>query len=238
MVCWAVGVGLYFSGYFDDAERWFNQCSALGEHWHFAASSLAYRSIIAGERGRRDEQAALAEQALALTRERGVEETHAEAQLAMAMSFLDRGEPAAARPLADRGVDIARSFGQPVSLAYALIRQAKVLRTLDERDAAAAALEEATTIVASCRDPGTLRACLESFKARPPRRPKKPSTTLSDRERIVLRMLTGPLSERDIGRELYLSHNTIHSHTRSIYRKLGVRSRREAIGLARQLGLL
>ncbi len=35
-------------------------------------------------------------------------------------------------------------------------------------------------------------------------------------------MLTGRLSERDIGRELYLSHNTIHSHTRSIYRKLGV----------------
>ncbi len=42
-------------------------------------------------------------------------------------------------------------------------------------------------------------------------------------------MLTGHLSERDIGRELYLSHNTIHSHTRSIYRKLGAGSRSEAL---------
>ena len=51
-------------------------------------------------------------------------------------------------------------------------------------------------------------------------------------------MLTGRLSERDIGRELYLSHNTVHSHTRSIYRKLGVSSRSEALEQARELGLI
>jgi LuxR family maltose regulon positive regulatory protein len=51
-------------------------------------------------------------------------------------------------------------------------------------------------------------------------------------------MLGGSLSERDIGRELYLSHNTVHSHARSIYRKLGVSSRAEALERARELGLL
>jgi LuxR family maltose regulon positive regulatory protein len=51
-------------------------------------------------------------------------------------------------------------------------------------------------------------------------------------------MLTGKLTERDIGRELYLSHNTIHSHTRSIYRKLGASSRSEALENARGLGLI
>jgi LuxR family transcriptional regulator, maltose regulon positive regulatory protein len=61
---------------------------------------------------------------------------------------------------------------------------------------------------------------------------------LSERELVVLRMLTGPLSERDIGRELYLSHNTVHSHTRSIYRKLGVSSRSEAVGKARSASLI
>jgi LuxR family maltose regulon positive regulatory protein len=50
-------------------------------------------------------------------------------------------------------------------------------------------------------------------------------------------MLGGPLSERDMGRELYLSHNTIHSHTRSIYRKLGVSSRAEAVQRATSLGI-
>jgi LuxR family maltose regulon positive regulatory protein len=51
-------------------------------------------------------------------------------------------------------------------------------------------------------------------------------------------MLKGPLSERDIGRELYLSHNTIHSHTKSIYRKLGVSSRGQAVRRAAALGLI
>ena len=51
-------------------------------------------------------------------------------------------------------------------------------------------------------------------------------------------MLKGPLSERDIGRELYLSHNTVHSHTKSIYRKLGVSSRRQAVQRAATIGLI
>ena len=48
---------------------------------------------------------------------------------------------------------------------------------------------------------------------------------LSERELDVLRLLRGPLSESEIASELYVSHNTVHSHTRSIYRKLGVSSR-------------
>jgi LuxR family maltose regulon positive regulatory protein len=58
------------------------------------------------------------------------------------------------------------------------------------------------------------------------------------RELVVLRMLTGPLSERDIARELYLSHNTIHTHTKSMYRKLDVSSRSAALARARELGLM
>jgi LuxR family transcriptional regulator, maltose regulon positive regulatory protein len=61
---------------------------------------------------------------------------------------------------------------------------------------------------------------------------------LSERELVILRMLRGPLSEREIGRELFLSHNTIHSHTRSIYRKLGVSSRADALRRGRALDLL
>jgi LuxR family transcriptional regulator, maltose regulon positive regulatory protein len=68
--------------------------------------------------------------------------------------------------------------------------------------------------------------------------PDLPEAGLSERELGVLRMLRGPLSERDIGRELYLSHNTIHSHTRSIYRKLGASSRAEALEKGRETGLI
>ena len=52
---------------------------------------------------------------------------------------------------------------------------------------------------------------------------------LSERELTVLRHLAGELSEREIAAELYLSFNTVHSHVKSIYRKLGVSSRAEAV---------
>jgi len=54
----------------------------------------------------------------------------------------------------------------------------------------------------------------------------------------VLRLLNSDLSERDIGRELYLSHHTVHCHVKSIYLKLGVSSRAGVLQQARGLGLL
>ncbi|MDA0162284.1 LuxR C-terminal-related transcriptional regulator [Solirubrobacter ginsenosidimutans] len=56
---------------------------------------------------------------------------------------------------------------------------------------------------------------------------------LSERELTVLRHLRGGLSEREIAAELYLSFNTVHSHVKSIYRKLGVSSRAAAVERAR-----
>jgi LuxR family transcriptional regulator, maltose regulon positive regulatory protein len=53
------------------------------------------------------------------------------------------------------------------------------------------------------------------------------------RRRRILRLLATDLSLREIGRELYLSTNTVKTHTRSIYRKLGVSSRDEAVKAAR-----
>jgi LuxR family maltose regulon positive regulatory protein len=45
----------------------------------------------------------------------------------------------------------------------------------------------------------------------------------------VLRMLRGTLSIREIGETLNVSQNTVKTHTSSIYRKLGVSSRHDAI---------
>ena len=65
-----------------------------------------------------------------------------------------------------------------------------------------------------------------------------PFWELSERELTVLRLLAGRLSQREIAAELYLSFNTVKSHTRSIFHKLGVASRAEAVDRARELGLL
>jgi LuxR family maltose regulon positive regulatory protein len=60
----------------------------------------------------------------------------------------------------------------------------------------------------------------------------------SDAELAVLRLLVSDLSAREIGAELYLSPNTVRSHTRAIYRKLGVNSRAGAVARADSLGFL
>ncbi|MGH9258921.1 MAG: response regulator transcription factor, partial [Acidimicrobiales bacterium] len=62
--------------------------------------------------------------------------------------------------------------------------------------------------------------------------------TLSDRELSVLRYLPSRLSNREIGAELFVSLNTVKSHLKTIYRKLDVERRDEAVRRARQLGLI
>src|SRR5690606_1926666 len=60
---------------------------------------------------------------------------------------------------------------------------------------------------------------------------------LSSRELDVLRLLRSELSGPDIARELIVSLNTVRTHTKNIYAKLGVGNRREAIRRADELGL-
>ena len=61
---------------------------------------------------------------------------------------------------------------------------------------------------------------------------------LTGRELSVLRLLPTSLTPREIASELYLSLNTIKTHSRAIYRKLGVQTRHEAIEEARRKKLL
>ena len=61
---------------------------------------------------------------------------------------------------------------------------------------------------------------------------------LSDRELEVLRLLDTDLSGPDIARQLFVSLNTLRTHTKNIYAKLGVTSRRAAVTRARDLRLV
>jgi LuxR family maltose regulon positive regulatory protein len=61
---------------------------------------------------------------------------------------------------------------------------------------------------------------------------------LSERELDVLRLLDSDLDGPEIADRLYLSLNTVRTHTRHIYEKLGVGSRRAAVSRAAELGLL
>ena len=154
-----MGFSLYFHGEFGEADRWFAESAGLAPargQWIVAGSSLAYRSLIAGQQGRLEEQRLLAGQAMELVHERGIEEVDGEAPLALGVSLAARGRPDDALPLIERAVAVLRSWGQPIDLAKALLRQASVLRILGERNSSEAAVAEARSIVGSCPDPGIL----------------------------------------------------------------------------------
>ena len=61
---------------------------------------------------------------------------------------------------------------------------------------------------------------------------------LSARELDVLRLLSTDLDGPAIARELFVSLNTVRTHTKNIYAKLGVNSRRTAVSKAVELSLL
>jgi LuxR family maltose regulon positive regulatory protein len=52
---------------------------------------------------------------------------------------------------------------------------------------------------------------------------------LSERELEVLRLLATDLDGPEIARELVISLNTLRTHTKNVYAKLGINSRREAV---------
>ena len=91
-----------------------------------------------------------------------------------------------------------------------------------------------------------LAACADDDGTVPATTPVEPATRprpglvepLSERELDVLRLLATDLDGPDIARRLFVSVNTMRTHTKSIYAKLGVNSRRAAVRRAEELGLL
>ncbi len=61
---------------------------------------------------------------------------------------------------------------------------------------------------------------------------------MSRREHDVLERLAGMMSTEEIAADLYVSVNTVKTHLKSVYRKLAVNRRNEAVRRARDLKLL
>ena len=64
------------------------------------------------------------------------------------------------------------------------------------------------------------------------------SGPLSARELTVVRYLASRLTNKEIASELFVSTNTVKTHVKRIYQKLGASSRIEAVTEARRLGLI
>jgi LuxR family maltose regulon positive regulatory protein len=152
--------------------------------------------------------------------------------------------------LAGAEMSIARSLvlyrrGQaPVETANALLHLARIHRRQDHQVVANDEFDEASMLVRLCPDPGPriqrLLSRAQGLSTRAVRGADQALETeeLSAGELRVLRLLASELTQREIGRELFLSLNTVKSHTRSIFRKLGASSREQAVSRARELELI
>ena len=105
------------------------------------------------------------------------------------------------------------------------------------------AARSALTVLIRPASPGAAVAAriLQRFDTCPARQADQPdiaSASLTGSELAVLRFLPSHMTNQEIAEALFLSINTVKTHLRSVYRKLGVTARRQAISRGRHLGLL
>jgi LuxR family maltose regulon positive regulatory protein len=93
-------------------------------------------------------------------------------------------------------------------------------------------------LLAACRAPGEHHAEAGLPRDNRGRLGHQPVEALSPRELEVLRLLSTELDGPAVARHLVVSLNTVRTHTRNIYTKLGVNSRRAAVRRSKELGLL
>ncbi|WP_369256912.1 LuxR C-terminal-related transcriptional regulator [Geodermatophilus amargosae] len=140
---------------------------------------------------------------------------------------------------------LAETWGEPSLLVSAHVALADAELATGDRSAARAALERAGDVAASEPVTSVARDRLAAAVERQGRRSATAARaagdlveTLTDRELSILRMLPGSATQREIGAALFLSINTVKSYTRTLYRKLGVAGRAEAVQRARLLGVI
>lgn len=152
-------------------------------------------------------------------------------------------DPVIARDDASIALRLARRASTDLALAFVLVASGDTLSDL-EAGSGTKLLVEARSIIDRCPDPGIAGRYLARAESRhkvsdaTPRPVGALVEQITDREMAVLRYLPTTMSQRDIASELYVSLNTVKTHCRAIYRKLGVGDRKAAVQAARDLQLL
>lgn len=201
-------------------------------------------ALVAVDLGRLSKAHELAQTACDLTARSGLGKAtqSSMAHIAMGATHAARGQLREARDELERAFQTRSVIGlSPWPDIEASLQMGGVLLGLGERAGAAEVADEARALLAVLPD-GTeaLQAKLAELDRRIAGRSRLVSLAepLTDREVAVLRLLSGSLSLREIGLELYVSANTVKTHTQAIYRKLGVSTRHDAVEQGKQMGIL
>jgi LuxR family transcriptional regulator, maltose regulon positive regulatory protein len=199
------------------------------------------RALLAMERGDWDQAGALARRARAFLRSAGIEDALAcavEARIAV-----HRGDQAAARQqlITAQRVRALLTYARPHLAVQARIALIRAHLALADITGARTLMREIDGILKRRPGLGTLvgeAQTLRSQLARERALGVPGASPLTAAELRVLPLLATHLSFPEIGAEMFLSPHTVKSQAMSIYRKLGVSSRHQAVTRARDLGLL
>jgi LuxR family transcriptional regulator, maltose regulon positive regulatory protein len=209
------------------------------------AIALCERSLvaIAGHDWGRAE--ALAEQARTVLRGAGIEESYATPLVSAvhARVAMHRGDVPAARQELVRAQRLRHllTYALPYFAVQTRIELIRVHLALADPAGAKTLMREVDELLRRRPDLGNLVGEADALRARLAK--ERPSSTpgasaLTSAELRLLPMLSTHLSFPEIGKELFLSTNTIKSQAISIYRKLGASSRSQAVAQSHELGLL
>lgn len=245
--CPVLGISLYWSGAIEESTETLRaalpRAEAAGNHLA-VMHALGCLALTEADRGDQSAAQNLAARAAEISVDRGFADHWAIAMthLADGRTRLDRGDLAGAERSAVEAVERSRRGLANIELAYGLVQLADVRLRLGQRADASELLAEARGVLCHCRDPGVVTGLVDDMTVRLGRaagsRLRRTSVSaLSCRELVVLSMLPTELNLRDIAATLYVSINTVKSQTRTIYRKLDVTNRAEAVERSRQLGL-
>ncbi|MGO9749940.1 MAG: LuxR C-terminal-related transcriptional regulator [Solirubrobacteraceae bacterium] len=239
---------LYFAGELDEA--WAAASRAI-EHPEAARRAPGYAlarstlALVAVDRGHLTSARGHAENARAIVGGITSSRSWLGANAAVALGAVLAGEGDLAG--AEREFTYAERFFRDevatVHHARLLVRLADVRCRRGRLNEADATLCQALDAIAELASDGTVSSLAAEAeralkRARRHARGREILEPLTEAQLAVLRLLSTDLSTREIGAELFVSPNTVRTHTRVIYHKLGVHSREDAVARANALGLL
>ena len=239
---------LFFAGELDETRRIAAQAverSDAPDRPDGYVAGLGLLALVDAEQGRTESAEAWASQAIDFARKRFQADSWivSLAHLGLALACAASGRLDEAEREALHGERLRRSPQPTVARAHALLVLAHVRVARSRLERAARDLKRASGMIAGFPDPGRLPAIaatveqdLKTARANAGNRDLVEEPTAA--ELAVLRYLASGLSQREIGAQLYISLNTVKTHTRELYRKLDVTSRADAVARAEALGLL
>ena len=247
LVRFALGSSLYLSGDPARARKPLEEALALTEDDQrlVGVVALSFLSFVATDEGYLEEAESHARAARVLVeglRPYGIPQTTL-VPIAFGRTLAERGRLEEAQKQLESALSARRRLPDlsPWPTLIGLLALAPIHAVRGDRAEARTVLAEARTILERYPDAGIFPELLEreerKLRARKPRQGQLDGE-LTEREFAVLRLLVGELSTSQIAQNLYVSPSTVRTHVKSIYRKLGVLSRKDAVLAARVKGLV